>query len=290
MHTPVLLNEVIYYLNCKKGASYIDCTFGRGGHSKEILSLIGEEGRLIAIDWDKSNIEFGKRNFPYSNIFFFNKNFIELKQCLKRLNIDKVDGVLFDLGFCLEQIEDEKRGFSFLKEGPLDMRYCLDIQEDAFYIVNTYSEQMLYRIIKDFGEERWAKKIARIIISERKMYPITTTSHLVSLIKKAIPRKYWHSKLHIATKTFQALRITVNKELDNLKIGLLEALSILKRGGRIVVISFHSLEDRIVKNTFKQFQEKGFTILTKKPVVPSLKEKKQNPHSRSAKLRAGCWG
>ena len=220
-------------------------------------------------------------------IIFVCDNFVNLKDIVKKEKFGPVQGILFDLGYCSWHLEKSERGFSFLINESLDMRYDPQSILTAEKIINSWPEKEIETILRELGEERFAKRIARGIISQRTVNPIKTTFQLIEAIKKAVPFWYQRKKIHFATKTFQALRITVNNELDNLKEALPQALEILEPGGRLVVISFHSLEDRIIKNFFKSLAKEGsLKILTKKPVIPTLKELKVNPRSRSAKLRA----
>jgi 16S rRNA (cytosine1402-N4)-methyltransferase len=282
MHIPVLVKELIEFLMIKPEGIYIDATVGCGGHSEEILKKLNESGKVIGIDLDREVLEIAKERLKnYKNFIPVKDNYKNLKNILEKYGIEKVDGVFFDLGFCKCQILWEKRGFSFLKEGPLDMRYDRESNLTAHYVVNNYSEEELSRIIKEYSEERYAKKIAHKIVLRRKKKKINTTTELAEIVKVVYPKKRF--RIHPATRTFQALRIFVNDELNNLKKGLEEATNSLKKGGRIAVISFHSLEDRIVKNFFKE--NSSLKIVNKKVITPAEIEKKLNPDSSSAKLR-----
>ena len=291
VHIPVLQKEVIKYLEPKPNENFIDCTINGGGHALAILEETAPKGRLLGIDWDKNQILNLKSQFPTtkfgSRLILVCDNFVNLKEIVKKQNFKQVQGIIFDLGLSSWHLEKSGRGFSFLRNEPLDMRYNPENPLTAEKIVNYWSEPEIERILKEYGEERYARKIAKEIVKERKLKPIKTTQRLVTIIRNSIPLKYQHFKIHFATRTFQALRIAVNSELENLKIVLPQTLEILKKGGRLVIISFHSLEDRIVKNFFRErFLEGKLEILTKKPIIPNKKEIKINPRSRSAKLRA----
>jgi len=311
IHIPVLKNEVLKYLDPKPNENFIDCTIGEAGHTLAIIEKILPNGKLLGIDWSpeliqalkfkiqKSKIEFpfmetrGKKRTKFSspiknNLIFVCDNFAHLKEIVKRKRFEKVSGILFDLGISSWHLQDSSRGFSFLRNEPLDMRYNTQSPLTAEKILNYWSGIEIEKILKEYGQEKFARRIAREIINQRKVGPIKTTFQLVRIVKQATPSWYHHRKIHFATKTFLALRIGVNDELLNLEKVLPQALEILEKGGRLVVISFHSLEDKIVKNFFKNQEKAGFLkILTKKPIKPSKEEVKINPRSRSAKLRAG---
>ncbi len=284
VHIPVLQKEVLQYLNPKPNKNFIDCTFGGGGHADNVLERISPKGKILGIDRDSEILNGAELK---DRIIFVCDNFVNLKDIIKKEKFGPVQGILFDLGYCSWHLEKSERGFSFLINESLDMRYDPQSILTAEKIINSWPEKEIETILRELGEERFAKRIARGIISQRTVNPIKTTFQLIEAIKKAVPFWYQRKKIHFATKTFQALRITVNNELDNLKEALPQALEILEPGGRLVVISFHSLEDRIIKNFFKSLAKEGsLKILTKKPVIPTLKELKVNPRSRSAKLRA----
>jgi 16S rRNA (cytosine1402-N4)-methyltransferase len=301
-HKPVLLQEILDYLNCKKEGIYFDGTLGRGGHTEAILHKIGSEGRLIAVDRDKTAINVVKNKFnDFSNLTLIHENFINLDQVLDQLQIDKVDGMIFDLGFSSPQVDDPKRGFSYQREGPLDMRMNKHQKLTAADIVNGYKKEEIVEIIKKYGEERWAARIGNFIIKRRKNNPINTTKDLVKIIKNAIPAGARRKGGHPAKRTFQALRIATNDELNQLEKMITQAVNRLKPGGRVCIISFHSLEDRIVKNTFRYLaksctcppdfpicacdKESEVNIITKKPIEASQEEIETNRRARSAKLR-----
>ncbi len=289
MHTPVLQKEVLEYLAPKLNENFIDCTINGGGHSLEILKTVKPAGKILGIDWDKSvveslklkvqNLEINKR------IILVCDSYTNLKTIVESHNFRPVKGILLDLGMSSWHLEESKKGFSFQKDEMLDMRYSKDNQLTAEKIINEYSEEQIGKILKEYGEERFAKKIAKIITDERKIKPIRTTLQLVEIIKKAIPVRFNRGRIHFATRTFQALRIAVNDELNNLKKVLPQAKDVLAENGRMVVISFHSLEDRIVKNFFRE-NKQNFEILTKKPITAKEEEINANPRARSAKLRA----
>jgi len=291
MHIPVLQKEVLQYLSPKPNENFIDCTIGGAGHALAILELVQPRGKLLGIDWDEeiiSSLKLKTKKLKLKNrLILINDSFTNLKKIVEREKFGSVSGILFDLGMSSWHLEESEKGFSFSREEPLDMRYNLGNPLTAQKIVNYWSWSEIEKTLKIYGEERYAKRIARKIIETRKIKPIKTTFQLVGVIKKAIPPKYRHGRIHFSTRTFQALRIAVNDELNNLETALPQALETLKPGGKIVVISFHSLEDRIVKNFFrKQSKEGSLKILTKKPIGPTREEIKINPRSRSAKLRA----
>jgi 16S rRNA (cytosine1402-N4)-methyltransferase len=286
IHKPVLLKEVIEYLKVGKNKNYVDCTIGEGGHAIEILKRNGPKGKVLGIEIDPELYK-KLREEKLERLILVNDSYSNLKEIVERENFKKIHGILFDLGISSWHIEKSGRGFSFLRDEPLIMRYDASRGISATEIVNRWPEKEIERILKEYGEERFAKKIAREICKERKKKKIERTLQLVEVIKRAVPKWYLQRRIHFATKTFLALRIAVNNELENLKSGLLQAIDVLEREGRLVVISFHSLEDRIVKNFLREKEREGkIKILTKKPIVPSKEEIKQNPRSRSAKLRA----
>ncbi|NPA14919.1 MAG: 16S rRNA (cytosine(1402)-N(4))-methyltransferase RsmH [Deferribacteres bacterium] len=287
VHTPVLLEEVISFLLPYQDETVVDATVGEGGHSEAILSRV-KPSLLVAVDRDMEILQKARERLSgFPSVKFIYGNFSELSRLLKKEGIDEVSAVLMDLGISSFHLETPERGFSFLSEGPLDMRLDrVGEKFTAYEVVNSFSEKRLCELIREFGEERWAKRIARAIVQRRKEAKIKSTKELAEVVASAIPKRYWPKRLHPATRTFQAIRIAVNYELDSLKSGLKSAFEVLKPGGRIVVISFHSLEDRIVKHTFRSFEKKGLgRVLTKKPVLPSDQELKSNPRARSAKMR-----
>jgi len=288
-HKPVLLKETIEFLAVKSGEKYIDTTVGGGGHSEAILK---SGGILLGIDCDPEAITAARRRLssacPGASWRLARGNFGNLKEIALKNNFFPAAGVLFDLGVSSHQLETDYRGFSFNLKGPLDMRMDPDLKVTAADLINCLSEDELTEIFFKFGEEKYSRRIARAICRARQLAPIKTADELAEIILRARPRRGRFDRTHPATRCFQALRIAVNDELNNLKKALPQALEILKPGGRLVVLSFHSLEDRIVKNFLKEKEKEGeIKILTKKPIRPTEVEIKQNPRSRSGKLRAG---
>ncbi len=301
-HYSVMLKEIIASLNIKEDGIYVDATLGYAGMSKEILKRLSPKGLLIGIDQDEEARKYADNILKEisSNYQILPINFAHLKKALKEINITEIDGIIFDLGFSSPQIDESERGFSFMSDAPLDMRMNLDNNLTASIIVNTYKEEELNHLFFTYGEEKMAKFISKAIVKYRQEKEIKTTLELVEIIKKGVGANYYF-KNHPERKIFQALRIEVNKELDVLASVLPEAIDLLKKGGRMSVITFHSLEDRIVKNTFKKFSEvpdilKGLPdipeeykpkikIINKKPITPSAKELEENSRSHSAKLR-----
>ncbi len=290
-HLPVLVEEVLQFLDCRPDRIYIDATVGSGGHARRILEKSSPTGRLIGLDWDTAAIARAQKTLaPFGDRFrLVQGNFRDLKEVLESLSIPAVDGILADLGLSSEQLEDPERGFSFRGDAPLDMRMDLRRRVTARDLIQRFSGEEMARILREFGEERWANRITKAIIRQRRIRALRTTGELVEVIRQSIPA--YPSRIHPATRTFQALRIAVNEELDNLENFLKRCPSLLNPGGRVGIISFHSLEDRIVKSYFQQWakREKGrtapFRMLTRKPLVPSAEEVRSNPKARSAKLR-----
>ncbi|MBU2540053.1 16S rRNA (cytosine(1402)-N(4))-methyltransferase RsmH [Patescibacteria group bacterium] len=313
MHIPVLPKEVLEYLNPKSNENFIDCTIGEGGHAIAILERSGPNGKLLGIDLDSQQIENCKLEIEnYKNrIILVVGSYTNLKEIIRDNNFGSarpvrgqggsegeqdeqggqtsngVNGILLDLGMSSWHLDDSGRGFAFMKNEPLDMRYLKDNELTARQIVNSWRENDIEAILREYGEERLSRRIAKAIVEARRVKKLETTTDLIEVIKKAVPRGYERGRIHFATRTFQALRIAVNQELENLKNVLPQAIEVLEPGGRLVVISFHSLEDRIVKNFFRDQSKDGvIKILTKKPITASLEEIKSNNRSRSAKLRA----
>ena len=287
-HIPVMNREILTYLNLKPGGCVVDCTIGTAGHALEIAGCLGREGRLVGIDRDGEslNIAKGKLKSSLGKYSFVQNDFRNIDNILNDLKIKEVDGFLFDLGISSYQLENSQRGFSIKAEGPLDMRMDKNSYISAYDLVNSLSEREISSILKNFGQERWHNRIARYLVSERKKNPIESTQDLSNAVLRAIPHQFRHQKIHPATRTFQAFRIAVNRELEALEIALDKCVSYLKGGGRLCVISFHSLEDRIVKEKFRHFAKEGkLKPIVKKPLCPSLAEVNQNPRSRSARLR-----
>ncbi len=292
--------EAVDALECQDNKIYVDCTLGGGGHSELILQRILPNGRLISFDVDEDAIEAStKRLSQYKNLTIVKSSYTRIKEVLSELGIEKITGgVLFDLGASYNQLTKQERGFSFTKEAPLDMRFDKDASFSAFDVVNDYSEDDLVRIFSQYGEERFSKRIAKEIVKQRKLKKINTTTELSDLIIQSTP--HIKSKVHPATRVFQAIRIEVNQELKNVKNTLNDVLDLLGYGAIISVLSFHSLEDRIVKQTFKYYSTKChcdktqmichcpppiLELVNKKPIMASDKEILENPPSRSAKLR-----
>jgi 16S rRNA (cytosine1402-N4)-methyltransferase len=288
-HIPVMVEEVVTLLRCEPHQTYVDATLGGGGHAQEILKRTTPDGIVIGIDWDKDAISEAKKALmPYGErVKIFRENFIHLPNILKRLGTECVDGILLDLGLSSIQLEKEGRGFSFKGDSFLDMRMDNRMDYTAADLVNHLCLEELENTLSQYGEERWAKRIAGAIVEERARAPIETTQTLRKILHRAIPRRFYSRKLDPATKTFQAFRIKVNNELENLKVILQIGWKYLRNGGRMCVISFHSLEDRMVKEVFRTLEkeEAVMRVLTKKPLTPSEGEWRRNPRSRSAKLR-----
>lgn len=299
-HYTVMKHEAVDALECKKGLIYVDCTLGGGGHSGLILERISPEGKLIAFDIDQDAIDAASEKLKdYKNLTIVKSSYTNIKQVLKDLNIEKITGgILFDLGASYHQLTKQERGFSFSKEAPLDMRFNKDSDFSAYDVVNNYKEEELVKIFSEYGEERFSKRIAKAIVTKRKQNPIKTTTELSQIITESVPKV--KSSIHPATRVFQAIRIEVNQELQNVKSTLNNVLDILDIGAIISVISFHSLEDRIVKQFMKYHSTKchcsktdmichcpppKLELINKKPITASEKELEENPPSRSAKLR-----
>lgn len=303
-HIPVLLKETLEYLDLKVGGVYIDGTLGGAGHSSEIIKRIIPGGVLLGIDQDSNAIDAAKERLEAykDNVLIVRDNFRNIKTIALENGFKEVDGVLLDIGVSSHQLDEEERGFSYMHDGPLDMRMDTDRDYGASDIINSATEQELTRILRDYGEEKWAVRIAKFILEERKNGRIDTTFKLVDIIKKAIPAAARREGGHPAKRTFQALRIAVNDELEVLEQAVRDAVDILKPGGRLVVITFHSLEDRIVKTVFNNMErpctcppqlpicmcgkEPLLKVVTKKPVLASEEELSINTRSKSAKLRA----
>lgn len=290
-HIPVMSEEVLLLLVRGTNRTYLDCTVGYSGHAEKILEASGSNSRLIGFDRDEVAIAASREKLARfgGRVLLFHGHFVDLKRHLTLSGISQVDGILFDLGVSSPQLEEPARGFSFQEDGPLDMRMDQSMSGTAAELVNRWPEAQLADTIFQFGEERFSRRIARAIVCARQRHPLATTKELVSVIEGAVPANYRHGRLHCATRTFQALRIAVNQELDCLEPALRDAVDVLSPGGRLCVISFHSLEDRIVKHTLRTLSSTDYpkvVVLTKKPQVPSREESGRNPRSRSAKLRA----
>lgn len=302
-HVTVLLNEAVDILDIKPDGIYVDGTLGGAGHSLEIVKKL-TSGKLICFDQDINAISAAKEKLKdfMDKTILVHSNFENLREELNKLGIETIDGFLVDLGVSSHQLDVPERGFSYMQDAPLDMRMDNNAELSAYDVVNTYSEAELKRVIKDYGEENWSARIAKLIVERRATMPIRTTFELVDAIKAAIPKKMRDENQHPAKRTFQAIRIEVNRELDVIEKTLLAAVEMMNKGGVLAVITFHSLEDRIVKNVFKKLQysctcppefpvcicnsKQVVEIITRKPILPSENEVEMNPRSRSAKLRA----
>ncbi len=284
-HIPVMVEEVMTFLGCEPGRTYVDATLGGGGHASEILKRSAPDGVVIGMEWDEDALTEARSTLmPFGErVKLFRKNFIHLPDLI---NASSVDGILLDLGLSSIQVEKEERGFSFRADGPLDMRMDQRMEQTAADLVNSLSSEELEETLAQYGEERWAKRIAKAIVQQRGQEPIEKTQTLRRIIHRSIPRRFHFRRIDPATRTFQALRIRVNDELENLRKILNTGWTLLKKEGRMCILSFHSLEDRIVKEAFRNLEKKGeMRVLTKKPVTPSEEEQRRNPRSRSAKLR-----
>lgn len=287
-HIPVMLNEVLDFLNIKKGGKYFDGTLGGGSYTKAISQRVGSSGKVVSTDLDPAAINNFLKDAP-QNTIVINDNFANLQDHIGGDVPKKFDGMVLDLGLSSAQLDDPERGFSFRYDGDLDMAFGPKSESDTYFIINNYNVSNLERIIKEYGEESWAKKIAINIFNYRRKNKIKTAAELAEIVASSIPKKFWSKKIHPATKTFQALRMETNKELDNLQKFLSFSIEMLNPGGRLVIVSFHSLEDRIVKNFFRNLsrsEDSPITLLTPKPLIPGEKELGENHRSRSAKLRA----
>ena len=302
-HVSVLLQETVDGLNVKPDGIYVDGTLGGGGHSYEVCTRLGAKGSIIGIDQDEAAIEAASirlKDFG-EKVTIVRSNYCDMKSRLHELGIDKVDGIMLDLGVSSYQLDTADRGFSYREDAPLDMRMDQRSEMTARDIVNDYSEMDLYRVIRDYGEDKFAKNIARHIVRERAKRPIETTGELIEVIRHAIPMKFQKKTGHPAKRTFQAIRIELNRELDVLRDSLDDMIDMLNPGGRLCIITFHSLEDRIVKSAFKKNENpctcpsdfpvcvcgkvsKG-RVITRKPILPSEEEMEVNSRSKSAKLR-----
>ena len=302
-HVSVLLQETVDGLNVKPDGIYVDGTLGGGGHSYEVCTRLGAKGSIIGIDQDEAAIEAASirlKDFG-EKVTIVRSNYCDMKSRLHELGIDKVDGIMLDLGVSSYQLDTADRGFSYRVDAPLDMRMDQRSEMTARDIVNDYSEMDLYRVIRDYGEDKFAKNIARHIVRERAKRPIETTGELTEVIRHAIPMKFQKKTGHPAKRTFQAIRIELNRELDVLRDSLDDMIDMLNPGGRLCIITFHSLEDRIVKSAFKKNENpctcpsdfpvcvcgkvsKG-RVITRKPILPSEEEMEVNSRSKSAKLR-----
>lgn len=303
-HIPVMLEEIVALLQCRPGGVYVDGTIGGGGYARAILDRSEPEGVVVGMDWDVEAIARvrGRLGVYGGRLILEKADFAEIRRVLRTHGIREVDGIAVDLGVSSYQLEDPERGFSFMHEGPLDMRMSRDLPVTAADLVNTLTEKELADLIYRYGEERLSRKIARSIVERRKKQPIKDTRDLAELIRRSVPRTRDSLRIHPATRSFQALRIAVNHELESLEHFLPEALDVLKPGGRLCVVAFHSLEDRVVKQTFRNWAQSCrcpreraacecegralVRLLSKKALRPSPDEEKRNPRARSARLRA----
>jgi 16S rRNA (cytosine1402-N4)-methyltransferase len=303
-HTPVMVEEVIHFLQPQAGQTFIDCTIGGGGHAKAILEKIVPNGKLLGIDRDAEALRFAAEYLkPYSeNLILEKGDFANLKAIASKLGLTEVNGVFFDLGVSSHQLGVAERGFSFQQNAPLDMRMDVSQPVTARELVNSLSEHHLAQMLYEYGNERWAKRIARSIVERRTTRPIETTFDLVEAVLSAVPARTVRGRMHPATRTFLALRIAVNREIESLRAGLEAAVDLLAQGGRLCVLAYHSGEDRVVKEVFARCTGKCvcpptfpvctcgarnvIKVLTKRPVTPSEEEVRKNPRARSARLRA----
>lgn len=302
-HKSVLLNETIDGLNIKPDGIYVDGTLGGGGHAYEVCRRLGEKGSIVGIDQDAAAIEAASARLKDfgEKVTIVRSNYCDMKSKLHELGIDKVDGIVLDLGVSSYQLDTAERGFSYREDAPLDMRMDTRQKMTARDIVNDYTEADLYRVIRDYGEDKFAKNIAKHIVQARAVKPVETTAELSEIIRASIPMKFQKKSGHPAKRTFQAIRIELNRELDVLRDSLVDMIDLLNPGGRLCIITFHSLEDRIVKSAFRKNENpctcppdfpvcvcgkksKG-SIITKKPILPSEEELEYNSRSKSAKLR-----
>ena len=290
VHVPVLAEKICHCLSPKSGGIYVDCTLGVGGTSLKILESSGNNAYILGLDRDPEALAIAEKNLePYgSHVKIFSGNYSRIVEFVHQAGFERVDGVVFDLGVSSLQLDRPERGFSFASDGPLDMRMNQTQGPTAADLVKVLPEKELADLLFSCGEERFSRRIARAIVQARKTFALDTTQALVAVIKGAVPHAYRKGRIHCATRTFQALRIRVNQELDLLQPALQDAVSLLKEGGRLCVVAFHSLEDRVVKHTFRAMAggaNPAITLLTKKPVVADTQEIQQNPRARSAKLR-----
>ncbi|MBC8580297.1 16S rRNA (cytosine(1402)-N(4))-methyltransferase RsmH [Zhenhengia yiwuensis] len=302
-HVSVLLEECIEGLAIKPDGTYADGTLGGAGHAKEVCKRLSKKGHFIGIDQDTNALKVSKERLAEvaPEVTLVHNNFSNVGEILKEYAAEGVDGMLIDLGVSSHQLDEPSRGFSYMHDAPLDMRMNQEATFSAYDVVNEYSEEELFRVIKSYGEEKWAKRIATFIVESRATKPVETTYELVEIIKSAIPYKARKEGPHPAKRTFQAIRIEVNKELDIIRPTILDAVPYLKKGGRLCIITFHSIEDRIVKHTFRELEDPctcpknipvcvcgnspQVKVVTRKPILPSKEELEFNPRARSAKLR-----
>jgi 16S rRNA (cytosine1402-N4)-methyltransferase len=283
LHVSVLLEEVLHWLNPQPGQTLVDGTLGGGGHTRALAERVGRDGLVLALDRDPAALAAAEKNLAGMSVKLAHANFRELPQVLKQIEISTVDGIVLDLGLSSDQLADRERGFSFDADGPLDLRFDTSEGQSAWQLLERMDETALADLIYKFGEERFSRRIARRIVERRPDEPVRTAKQLAELVRRAVPRSRDSERIDPATRTFQALRIAVNDELGSLESILQVLPDCLKQGGRAAIISFHSLEDRIVKQAFRD--DVRWEILTKKPLRPSEQEQRRNPRARSAKLR-----
>lgn len=305
IHRSVLSDEVVSYLITRPEGVYVDATLGMGGHTKSILDCTRSKSLVIGLDVDEEAISISRERLSAYNghVIYRNSNFSNIDKVLDSLDIREVDGILADLGMSSYQVDSSERGFSFLREEPLDMRMDPRLRFTAYDLVNEMTMEEISRVLKMYGEEKWSRRIAKRIVEARAESPIKTSAELARIVSLAIPKKFHPARIHPATKTFQALRIAVNNELENIEAFIDKAVSRLRPGGRLVIISFHSLEDRLVKSSFLRLsspcicppgmpecgcgKKRELKIITRTPIVPSEEEIQNNPRARSAKMRVG---
>ena len=289
-HEPVLVDEIVFWLQCKPGGVYVDCTLGYAGLATRILHHTAPDGILIGIDRDADALEESRARLQgvMPRVHLRHGNFSQIKTLVAQVGVQHVDGVIFDLGVSSPQLDRPERGFSFRDDGPLDMRMDQSEERRAADLIREMPERELADVIYQLGEERYSRRIARAIVEARAQRVIGTTRELAAVVEHAVPASYRHGRIHCATRTFQALRIAVNRELEVIEPALRDAVDLVAPGGRVCAVSFHSLEDRIVKHTFRALAngpDAAVRVLTKKPVIASESERDHNPRSRSAKLR-----
>lgn len=287
-HEPVMLHEILDLFRLKPGMVVVDGTLGLGGHSQRFLEQIAPGGILLGFDWDEAMLEIARERLVTlgdTRLRLIHRDFRHIKEEMESREL-KANAILLDLGLNSAQVDDPKRGLSFLREGPLDMRMDKSVGEPAAAVLNRMSPQAIESVLRDYGDERWAKAIAKRIVERRKTNPLRTTTDLAECVLATIPKAAQDTRIHPATRTFQAVRIYVNRELEGLDEALLDAAQCLAPQGVLAVLSYHSGEDRIVKHAFRDLSEQGYEELFRKPLQPSADEEKRNPRSRSAKLRA----
>jgi len=283
VHVPVMLDEVVRWLDPRPGAVIVDGTTGAGGHTRALAERTGPAGRIVALDRDPASLVLAERNLAGLPVELVQGNFRDLPEVLTQLGVSEVDGVLLDLGVSSDQLADSTRGFSFSAEGPLDLRFDPTRGEPAYRLISRLSAEHLEQLISRYGEERYSRRIARAIVRQRREKPIERACDLAELVRRSVPRSRGRREIDPATRTFQALRIAVNEELKSLEIALRRMPGCIRPGGRLAVISFHSLEDRRVKEAFRD--DERYEVLTRKPVRPGRREVGRNPRAASAKLR-----